>query len=450
MISPISRLALFVLANAVLMNALLFIGSGFEYRATPAYRLSAGVWGLPGLDSWRPMRSALEHLQAHPDEDLYFGILDENRGKFQYPPSALAAYTAMNATRGLLRLPDNEVSLRLVTGAVGGIFVVLCAWFAGLILFSGMKAAGGRLEGGGGRWDRPVLWATAAVSTLTFYPVIRAYELGQIQVWINAMLAVLVWFWMTDRKTGAGVLTGLICLIKPHYGLLLLWGALRRQWSFLASGAATLAIGLAGSLWAFGPKSHLDYPSYLSFMSSRGEAYYPNQSINGLLNRIWSIRSPELYPNLRWFPNYFLPFNPAVFYPTVISSAVLILAALFLVRNRSARGKSLDLGIMVLSVTMASPIAWEHHYGVLLPIYASLVPGVLADPAHPRALVGLGVSYVLTGHYLGVVNSLAHTPLNFAQSYLLAGALLLLVLCYRLQGRGGPVRETRQAVGESS
>ncbi len=438
MVSPIARrLALFVLANALLVNLFLFAGSGFKWRATVWNSLARAALARGSLDSWGPMRLALNRLRSHPDENLYTGVLEGNK-KFQYPPSSLLGFVAVKNIERLLLLSDDLDSDRLVVKAVGWIFVALTAWFVGRILLSGMKAARRQRQEEEGQWDHPVLWATVAVATLTFYPLIRAHSLGQIQVWINAMFAALVWFWMNGRKTRAGVLTGLICLIKPHYGLLLLWGALRREGRFLASGAATLALGLAVSFWTFGVRNHLDYLSFLSFISRRGEAYYPNQSVNGLLNRIWSIRSPELYNNLNFLHDSFPPFNPAVYYPTVISSAVLILAALFLVRHRSVRGTTVDLVIMALSITIASPIAWEHHYGKLLPIYAGLAPALLWDSEHRWALAWLGISYLLTSNYLEFVNALASTPFNFVQSYLLAGALLVLFLLYRVQGRRGP------------
>ncbi len=443
MISPIvRRLALFVLANALLVNFLLFAGSGFKSPPAAVHNLIRAVlYRRPMLDSWDPMRLALNRLRSHPDENLYIGVLKNDRVKFQYPPSGLLALITMRGVRRLLLLPNDSNSFRLVIKAVGWIFVALTAWFVGRILLSGMKAAGRRLQEVEGRWDQPVLWATVAVATLTFYPLMRAHTLGQIQVWINAMFAALVWFWMNGWKTRAGVLTGLICLIKPHYGLLLLWGALRREGRFLVSGAATLALGLAVSFWAFGVRSHLDYLSFLSFISRRGEAFFINQSVNGLLNRIWSIRSPDLYNNLHWILDAFPPFNPAVFYPTVISSAALILAALFLVRHRSVRGTTVDLVIMALSITIASPIAWDHHYGVLPPIYAGLVPAMLRDSAHPWDLAWLGVSYLLTSNSLEFVNALASTPFNPVQSYLLAGALLVLYLLYRVRGRRDPAGE---------
>jgi hypothetical protein len=92
-----------------------------------------------------------------------------------------------------------------------------------------------------------------------------------------------------------------------------------------------------------------------------------------------------------------------------------------------------DFSIMALCLTMASPIAWEHHYGILLPIFAFLAPTLLE-----RRVLGaltipvLCTSYLLSSSYFHVAKRLAATPLNVLQSYLFFGALLLLVFLHAM------------------
>jgi hypothetical protein len=83
---------------------------------------------------------------------------------------------------------------------------------------------------------------------------------------------------------------------------------------------------------------------------------------------------------------------------------------------------------MALACTMASPIAWEHHYGILLPIYAVALVHALDSRAR---LVWVGVSYVLVCTFFAATNMLAATPLNVLQSTGLAGAVIVLVLLHR-------------------
>ena len=82
---------------------------------------------------------------------------------------------------------------------------------------------------------------------------------------------------------------------------------------------------------------------------------------------------------------------------------------------------------------MASPIAWEHHYGILLPIYAIALVHFIDSRAR---LMWLGASYVLVSTFVAAANMLASTPLNVFQSTGLAGAAIVLIL---LHGRPSPI-----------
>jgi hypothetical protein len=91
---------------------------------------------------------------------------------------------------------------------------------------------------------------------------------------------------------------------------------------------------------------------------------------------------------------------------------------------------------MALAGTMSSPIAWEHHYGILLPIYAMLLPRVLKENKRRSVMIAcLALSYMLTSHFLLATNLLAETPYNFVQSYVWIGALIVLAMLLRLRGR---------------
>jgi hypothetical protein len=82
----------------------------------------------------------------------------------------------------------------------------------------------------------------------------------------------------------------------------------------------------------------------------------------------------------------------------------------------------------MLCFTMASPVAWEHHYGIALPAY------IIAAADHQRRKIvqeGLPVmlvsSWILVGSNLQVLNGASNTYLNPVQSYTLAGGILLLI-----------------------
>jgi branched-subunit amino acid ABC-type transport system permease component len=91
----------------------------------------------------------------------------------------------------------------------------------------------------------------------------------------------------------------------------------------------------------------------------------------------------------------------------------------------------LDFCTMGLSAVLASPIAWEHHYGILLPIFAVLLVGALES--RPQ-IIAPGICYVLASNYFPITQLLAGSLLNVGQSYVLAAALVVIALLYRQQG----------------
>jgi hypothetical protein len=87
-----------------------------------------------------------------------------------------------------------------------------------------------------------------------------------------------------------------------------------------------------------------------------------------------------------------------------------------------------------VSATLASPVAWTHHYAVLLPVFAAAAPATwTARSLGAARFVLLAVSYLLIANNFRALNRLAETPFNFLQSYVLFGGLLLLFHLYRLR-----------------
>jgi len=187
---------------------------------------------------------------------------------------------------------------------------------------------------------------------------------------------------------------------------------------------------LVASIALFGLANHLDYLSTLQFLASRGEAFYPNQSVNGLLNRL--LLNGD---SLTWSGTQFPAYQPMIYLGTLLSSAVLILAALFVRGRQTDKGGLLDFMTAALSFTIASPIAWEHHYGILPPIFVALLFALLAGRTTGRRWgfwVVLAVSYVLAANFFPITNLAAAGPFNFLQSYLLFAGLATLWLLYRV------------------
>ncbi len=187
--------------------------------------------------------------------------------------------------------------------------------------------------------------------------------LGQIQIWIDLAVTLACLLWWTGHRGAAGVLIGLACAIKPQFGMLLLWALLWRRWDFVAGFLAAALPIAAISVLRFGWHNHLTYLEVLSFIARHGESFHANNPVNGIVNRLLFNG-----PNLTWDPNAFAPYHPIVHAATLLASPRLPGAAAA-AGTAVAEGQPrvFDFGFALLCFTMASPIAWEHHYGVMLP-----------------------------------------------------------------------------------
>jgi hypothetical protein len=419
------QLALFFLFNVGVVNGLIWWLSPGGFQDIALQQSWDVLRGVGGDDSWGPMAAALGYLSEPGEKPLYSTIFFDQGIKFQYPPSALFALEGMMLFgEDRVRTYDEMVfsGLPPVNDIAGWIFLLVTAISAAALLEAGLRKSSSSYAFGSTALIRAVL---VFGFTLTFYPAAKAFTLGQIQLWINSIFALAMILFVIGGKWSSGVLMGAICLMKPHYGLFALWGALNREWRFAAACTIAGLSGLAFSIWHYGWANHLDYLRVLSFISERGESFHANQSINGLLNRLASLSASDAYANTQFDAYSFPPYNALVYWGTMLSSIVILLAAFL--RRGTIESRVLSFSILAVSLTIASPIAWEHHYGVLLPIFA-FIAGILA--ASSRKLIILAISYVLVSNYVASVNLLGQKAFNFLQSYTLAGGLVFLLLMH--------------------
>jgi len=393
---------------------------------------------LDESDSWAPMLEVVRLERESPGTGLYTEIFVRRGQKLQYPPSSLLVI------EGVLGLGLSPREAVVFLNSISGLLLAINALFVALIFLASWKRF---QESPGDPPARPLRMlggALALALTFSFYPVVRSLALGQVQTWLNALFAAVVWLWMRGHRTLPGALTGLACAIKPQQGLLLLWGLVGRFWGFAAGMLAVGTLAFAASLLRYGWQEQLDYLAVLAYVGRHGEGFHPNQSFNGLLNRLLDNGNNEL-----WLPSAFAPYHPVVFWGTVLSSLALILAALFWRRTRTRPPATPDFLIALLTFTLASPIAWEHHYGVLLPIFAWLTPALRLEPVLGRATWWvLGGAWLLASNLIGATLHFAHTPLSVLQSYLWFAALAVLVLLVRLRDQMAGSRPPPEAPGQ--
>ena len=138
--------------------------------------------------------------------------------------------------------------------------------------------------------------------------------------------------------------------------------------------------------------------------------------------------------NLDWSAWQFAPPNDVVRVTTMITSVLLIGGALIFTRKVTETDSWLGFVTAGLVFTLASPVAWEHHYGILFPIFALAFPKAWAlRDRWKGGLIWLAIAYVLTANLFLFTNAAADTYWNFVQSYLFFGAAILLGVLVRMQ-----------------
>jgi len=416
--SRLLRLFVFVIATTAGVS-LVLCSLGVPVTRTGVDPLIWFVEGRQGGDSWRPSLSALEvadtiHLRsAGLYEKVFFQAKVPHKG-FQYPPTALLPIRAARAVAGT----DAYTAL-----AVANWLSIPVLILASLSLFrpSAPQSPGSRV----------LLVLVVVFATLLFYPAMRAYRNGQMQAWINALFALALAAHARNGQASAGACLAFAAMIKPQMGLFALWAALRRQPGMLAAFVLVLGIGVTATAFWLGPAPFFGYLNVLKHIAQRGETFYPNQSVNGFMNRLVGNGSSVDFGDSMPEPNAVVSL--------VTGASSMLLLVLALIPPRNARGSApspVDFAFMGLIATLASPIAWEHHYGVLLPAFALLARSFLEGGLRGLRLWLSAIAWTLTANSWEAANAFAASPLRFLQSSLLAGVLCLAV-ALRLSSSGG-------------
>jgi alpha-1,2-mannosyltransferase len=414
------RFAGWIAANCLGLNAIVyFLVAWIKRRALlPGWLLDSNFQNLIGFlkikqgqDSWGAMLIALHYWQQHPGSSIYRGVFFDLHTKFQYPLTSLLPYIALKG----IGLSEHQISI--FWGAVdwssvlltGLVCVGIASWS---VVPRGSEAA---------KLDYATI-AAILVGTLLFYPLLKGCVIGQIQTVLSFFYALAFYCWLRGKERLAGGLLGLMVLVKPQIGLLLLWFALRKRWGALVAGLATAAAVLPFALVLFGWKNNWDYLLVLSSLSRVGESMFANHSMNGVLNRLLFNGGVPIFHQ-----DSFPPFHPVVYAGTLLSSLFLIGLALIFPGGRGRRGGVADFACMTVVATIASPIAWQHHYGVFLPILVWLWFGRKSGQAPVRNSAWVITAYVLISDCLSPINFTWNIPvLNIVQSHIYFGGLMVL------------------------
>jgi hypothetical protein len=387
-----------------------------------------------GNDSWYYMAQGNLASRQAPNA-IYETAFFERGIRFIYPPTALLLYRGCEAAQGI-GIPPFSVFKALLLLSMFGTWLTVSAFF--FRLFPDFKAAGSRE-----RWKaRLLLLALIYV----FLPLVNAFFIGQAQTILNFLLMLGAYLWLCRRKTASGILIGLTCWVKPAMVLFLIWGLLRRQWSFAVSLVSMLLLGVAISLAMFGVHNTAEYYAVVHYLGRHGDALFTNQTLNGLLHRQMHVGLP-----VTWVYGY-PPFNRIIYLATVISSALLIAAALVVPYLRRVSAAPVDFLIFAMAAVMASPIAWEHHYGIFFLVFLLWMPeGFRRWPV----FAGILAMYLPMTDKWAPLSLLMYSPWTFLISHIYFGGMaLFLYTLFRWKKvpalpSGDPERDPTAAVAEA-
>ena len=358
-------------------------------------------------DSWLPMMQSVDYFLAHPKLPIYYAPLYDTL--IYSLASILPLWLLKRLGMGdaaMLRMLAITSWLALV-----GIAAVCLGMGARLLRKRGVRLT----------WEM-VLAVVAAV--LFCYPLLKGFSLGNAQTYLAFEFALLLLLWDRGEEAAGGVVGALLAFVKPQYVLLLIWMAVRRRWNATVAFLVTSLVLVVVSSVVFGWHNNLDYIHVLAGLSKKAQSHYANQSMFGTLNRM--IGNGE---NITYTPLLYTPFVRWI-YLTTVATALILLGLVLLFPWGKLRGTVADLSAIGIVSVAASPMAWEHHYGVVVGVLAWVWFAYGCWQVKRPWLLGIAAALMMNA-WLGFNRLADYHGWNVLQSYIYLGALLLLFVLMR-------------------
>jgi alpha-1,2-mannosyltransferase len=339
---------------------------------------------------------------------VYETVFFQRHYKFQYPISSLLLYSMA----ALLHVSGAHLNKAILLLSVPATLLV-----AGEIFLFAVPSNWNL-----SRTQRLLVRAAIALLGILFYPFIYGAYLGQVQTFLTLLWGLAFYLWLRDKQELSGVCIAITCIFKPQLALFLVWALLRKQWRFLLPLLCGIVITQALSIALFGWHNVVEYRAVVRYLTHHGEVFYTNQSVNGLLQRIMKTGDPLYFQNLS-FP----PYNAVVYIGTLCSTALLLAFGLFVPMLRRWRDSGIDFLLFGLLATVASPIAWEHHYGYFF-IASVYLLALLCTGKDTRLFFLFSACFVVLANSFPVQERLANTPWTFLLSYDLYSGLAIIAI----------------------
>jgi hypothetical protein len=312
--------------------------------------LPFGVAALAGLDPYTP-----EMVDLFGTGPLWS----------TWPPSFAPVAATLARLEALAGWPATVVLWQ--AAGLGAVALVLAVWTRWLY--------GRRLSLRGDAGGVPLHSAAALAGLLVpARLVLSNFEHNQVNLVVLGLAVAGLWLFRRGRRWGGGMAVGLATAFKATPLLLLPYLAWRGRWRDVAASAAGCAAAwlLLPALLLGPAEAARWYDGWLGFV---GELPLPvvhsNQSFQAAVSRVLGAAGPKGHAFGAG------PLGaPGVRGATAAGGAVAALAAAVAFgrpgRTVSARREALEAGAVFALMALFSPVAWKHHFAVLLPVSAAL------------------------------------------------------------------------------
>jgi alpha-1,2-mannosyltransferase len=353
------------------------------------------------------MMQSVDYFIAHPTLPIYYAPLYDT---LIYSLASIVPLWLMKR----LGMGD-AVMLRMLA---------ITSWLALAGIGAACLGMGGRLlRQRGVRLNWHTMLAVIA-AVLFCYPLLKGYSLGNAQTYLSFEFALMLLLWDRGQEAAGGMVGALLAFVKPQYVLLLIWMVVRKRWNATIAFLATSLVLVVVSTLIFGWHNNLDYIHVLAGLSKKAQSHFANQSMFGTLNR--AIGNGE---NISYTPLLYTPFVKWI-YLTTVATALVLLGTVLLFPWGRLLGTAGDLGAIGIVSVAASPMAWEHHYGIIVGVLAWVWFAYGCWQVKRPWLLGVAAALTMNA-WLGVNKLAEYHGLNILQSYIYMGALLLLFVLMR-------------------
>ncbi len=426
---------------ATFVNGLMrYVGDSETYPLTGSWDTYAtDPWRSPyeALYNWdsiyegdfRPIFEAVYGRRIDPEYRIYQPEqLKEGRASFVYTPFvalSIEPWVKLSRERrnGEVTSPEwnKEDEKRLWKAADQISFYNHIFWLISAILLYLMMNY--RLP------HNPWIIAFYVLAFILYYPFAKALQLTQASIWIYTFLVGSLFAFQRKWYIPAGILLALGVSIKPHLVLLpflLIFAPGFPRKTLVATFATLMVTGLTSLIYA-GWQNSMDYVQHTLPTLSAGYAYYPNQSINGLLLRLFEGYDPADFNLVK----------PHGYIKTISSIVGLSILGVTFWFSRQITGKEnhdgnlLALSCMVIAGTVASPVCWYHHlsalsgpFVIIVYLYRKNLPAVSDKLVLLLLLIYLLIGYYYDTRYLGGIPAALFSAPGFYGGLMLLGVSL--------------------------